>query len=190
MRPYSPSLWSHTTRNVVLPSQRVCLLRHNVHQQRAHSQCYQRQSQPVTPNIEHHLRTMTSTSIGASSRGLSRKYLPRLANDAIIGFNPYTYTSGRWLRHDEQERSARHIPFDFEALSRRVVDLSPGASSIRDCIKKEGGFNRVFLFTTDNGQRLVAKLPFTIAGPQKLTTQSEVATMHYSMSRDDFEAEG
>lgn len=111
---------------------------------------------------------MTSTSIGASSR-----------------FNPYIYTSGRWLRHDEQERSARHIPFDFEALSRRVVDLSPGASSIRECIKKEGGFNRVFLFTTDNGQRLVAKLPFTIAGPQKLTTQSEVATMHYIQTKTE-----
>ncbi|KAJ5709857.1 hypothetical protein N7493_009449, partial [Penicillium malachiteum] len=45
--------------------------------------------------------------------------------------------------------------------------------------KKEGGFNRVFIFTMDDGLRVVARLPFTFAGPAKLTTAFEVATMQY-----------
>ncbi len=95
------------------------------------------------------------------------------------GLDPYTYTSGRWLRSDEIQRSARYINFDFEALCRRVIELCPGAVSVSSCEKKEGGFNRVFIFTTDNGQRLVARLPFALAGPSRMTTQSEVATVRY-----------
>ncbi|KAL9038629.1 MAG: hypothetical protein Q9214_005202, partial [Letrouitia sp. 1 TL-2023] len=98
------------------------------------------------------------------------------------GLDPYTYTSGRWLRSDETQRSARHITFDFEALCRRVIELCPGAASVSNCEKKEGGFNRVFIFTTDNGQRLVARLPFTLAGPPRMTTQSEIATIRYGKS--------
>lgn len=92
------------------------------------------------------------------------------------------YTSGRWLRGDDTQRDARHITFDFEALCRRVIELCPGAASVSRCKKKEGGFNRVFVFTTDNGRRLVARLPFPIAGPPKITTQSEVATIRYGKS--------
>lgn len=93
--------------------------------------------------------------------------------------DPHVYTSGRWLRRDELERSARHIQFDFASLSQRVIELCPGAASVLSCDKKEGGFNRVFIFTTDNGQRIVARLPFALAGPARLITQSEVATIHY-----------
>lgn len=96
--------------------------------------------------------------------------------------DPYTYTSGRWLRGDETQRSARHITFDLEALCRRVIELCPKAASVSRWEKKEGGFNRVFILTTDNGQRLVARLPFTLAGPPRMTTQFEVATIRYSKS--------
>ncbi|PYH91044.1 hypothetical protein BO71DRAFT_460972 [Aspergillus ellipticus CBS 707.79] len=56
---------------------------------------------------------------------------------------PHKYTSGRWLRRDELETGSRYIHFNFDALCQRVVDLCPGASSIRACQKLEGGFNRV-----------------------------------------------
>ena len=95
------------------------------------------------------------------------------------GLDPHTYTSGRWLRRDKLERDSRYINFDFEALCRRVVELCPGAVSIANYDKKEGGFNRIFIFTTNNGKRVVAKLPFTPAGPPRLTTNSEVATNKY-----------
>ena len=77
----------------------------------------------------------------------------------------HAYTSGRWLRRDQLERNARYVKFDFNALTRRIIELCPGATAITNYYKKEGGFNRVFVFITDNRRRLVAKLPFPIAGP-------------------------
>lgn len=71
-------------------------------------------------------------------------------------FDPYAYTSGRWLRDDASKHQARFINFDFDALSRRIIQLCPGATSISQCSKTEGGNNRVFIFTTDNGCCLVA----------------------------------
>ncbi|KAL1979646.1 hypothetical protein VTN96DRAFT_5408 [Rasamsonia emersonii] len=72
----------------------------------------------------------------------------------VTGFDPYTYTSGHWLRHDKLERDLRYIKFDFDALcrglSRRVV---------------------------------VARLLFAIAGPPKLSTTSEVATIKYLQAK-------
>ncbi|RAH80876.1 hypothetical protein BO86DRAFT_390040 [Aspergillus japonicus CBS 114.51] len=100
------------------------------------------------------------------------------ANTAF-GFDPYTYTSGRWLRDDHYERSSRYIAFDFGALCDRVLQLCPDAISIDSCKKLEGGFNRVFVFTMNNSRQLVARLPFVLAGPARLVTSSEVATIRY-----------
>ena len=94
--------------------------------------------------------------------------------------DPHTYTNGRWLRRDKLERDARYIKFDFDELRKRVIELCHGAASITNYEKKEGGFNRVFIFTCDNGKRLVARLPTQVAGPCRLTTHSEVATIKYS----------
>jgi hypothetical protein len=38
----------------------------------------------------------------------------------------------------------------------------------------------VLIFSLDNGKKAVAKLPTSVAGPKRLTTNSEVATMEYS----------
>lgn len=95
------------------------------------------------------------------------------------GNDPYTYTSGRWLRHNETEQKSRFIRFDFDALRRRIIELCPDASSITSYDKMEGGNNRVFIFHTDNGKRFVARLPFPHAGPSRLATVSEVATIKY-----------
>lgn len=56
-----------------------------------------------------------------------------------LDLDPHTYTSGRWLRHNKLQIDARYIAFDFDALSRRVIELCPGATSITKCDKKEGG---------------------------------------------------
>ena len=96
-----------------------------------------------------------------------------------LDIDPYAYTSGRWLRNDSHEREARFIRFNFDALCQRVVQFSPGADHIVDCEKKEGGFNRVFIFTMDTGTRIVARLPFESAGPAKLATASKVATIRF-----------
>lgn len=79
-------------------------------------------------------------------------------SNAERGFDAHAYTSGRWLRGDELGRSTRYITFDFETLCRRVIELCLGAASISNCQKK-GGSDGVFIFTTDNGQSLVADSP-------------------------------
>jgi hypothetical protein len=38
----------------------------------------------------------------------------------------------------------------------------------------------VFIFEMENGKRIVARIPFGIAGPERLTTSSEDATVVYS----------
>ncbi|KAL4980117.1 hypothetical protein BDW66DRAFT_125664 [Aspergillus desertorum] len=80
---------------------------------------------------------------------------------------PYTYTSGRC----------------FVALCQKVIELCPEANHIKACRKIEGGFNRVFIFTLDNEKAIVARLPFRLAGPAKLTTLSEAATIRYLQTK-------
>ncbi|GMG29028.1 unnamed protein product [Aspergillus oryzae] len=74
--------------------------------------------------------------------------------------------------------------FDFDALCRRVLELTPEADVITACQKIEGGFNRVFIFHLNNAKRIVARLPFTLAGPARLTTASEVATVNDNATDD------
>jgi hypothetical protein len=93
--------------------------------------------------------------------------------------DPFAYTTGRWLHRDEVQRNARFLKFDFPFLSQKAVKVCPGAKNVVRYEKKEGGFNRVFILHMDNGTRIVARLPFRVAGPRSLTTHSGVATMSY-----------
>ena len=43
----------------------------------------------------------------------------------------------------------------------------------------EGGFNKIFLLTMDDGHEMIARVPVPIAGPRHFTTASEVATMSF-----------
>jgi len=101
------------------------------------------------------------------------------ASDITLALDPYSYTSGRWLNQDKLECESRHIQFDFAALCKNAVELCPGAGRVIQYEKKEGGFNRSFVIIMDDGTRVVARLPTCIAGPRRLTTSSEVATMTY-----------
>lgn len=108
-----------------------------------------------------------------------QRYSVMQCHNMCLDLNPHAYTSGYWLRYNKLEIDARYIVFNFDALCRRIVKLCPGATSIAKCDKKEGGFNRVFIFTTDNAEIVVARLPFAFAGPPSLATNSEVATIRY-----------
>lgn len=48
-----------------------------------------------------------------------------------------------------------------------------------------GTSNRSFLAKLDNGKAVVARLPFPVAGPTRLTTASEVATLEFVRLRLD-----
>lgn len=47
----------------------------------------------------------------------------------------------------------------------------------------EGGFNRVFLLTMDDGLEVIVKIPYSIAVPKRLSTESEVATLDFLRSK-------
>ncbi|KMQ44666.1 hypothetical protein HL42_4674 [Trichophyton rubrum] len=91
----------------------------------------------------------------------------------------FTYTSGRYLYNEKLRLAERYVEFNVEALKRiaaKAVDRDSTAS-----IKKlaEGGFNRVFLLTMNDGFEVIVKIPYLLAVPQKLTTESEVATLDF-----------
>lgn len=95
--------------------------------------------------------------------------------------DPYLYTTGRWLNRDKLQREARYRKFDFPGLCEKAVNTCSGATKVIRYEKKEGGFNRVFILHLDNGERVIARVPFRIAGPRGLITNSEVATMAYGI---------
>ncbi|CZT04058.1 uncharacterized protein RCO7_05657 [Rhynchosporium graminicola] len=121
------------------------------------------------------LAVATSRKALHTAPSLETKY-PKDSTD------PYLYTTGRWLNRDKLQREARYIKFDFPALCTQAVNACPGATKVIRYEKKEGGFNRVFILYLDNGVRVVARVPFRIAGPRRLATNSEVATMAYMRS--------
>ncbi|KAI1126050.1 kinase-like domain-containing protein [Nemania abortiva] len=94
-------------------------------------------------------------------------------------FDPYNYTGGCWMRNDAEQQQARHVVFNFPKLCEKAIESSPGARKIMQCDKVEGNFNRAFILHLDNDSKVVARIPFSVAGPTRLTTNSEVATMSY-----------
>jgi hypothetical protein len=126
-----------------------------------------------------------SSSVETPARSSSRYHGVQATsspNEAIaqMNLNPHEYTSGRWLHRNKEQTEARYIQFDYDALCRKAVEQCPGSQSVAECKKIEGGFNRVFLFTMDDEQTLIARLPFSLAGPSRLVIHSEVATIAYS----------
>jgi hypothetical protein len=83
------------------------------------------------------------------------------------------------MRNDAKQQQARHVTFNFPKLCEKVIESSPGARKIMRCDKVEGNSNRVFIMHLDNDSKVVARIPFSVAGPSRLTTNSEVATMSY-----------
>ncbi|EFW19952.1 conserved hypothetical protein [Coccidioides posadasii str. Silveira] len=105
---------------------------------------------------------------------LSKELEPMSGLDSL-----FAYTSGRWLHLDKPQRDARYIHFNFDRLCEKVLSLCPSATFIESCEKLEGGFSKAFVMKTNNGRRVVAKFPMSVAGPATYVTNSEVATITY-----------
>ncbi|KAK2809204.1 hypothetical protein FQN50_004040 [Emmonsiellopsis sp. PD_5] len=88
----------------------------------------------------------------------------------------FTYTSGRFLYNEQRRLEERRVNFDIAAL-KHAAEQHVGRGKITNLRKlAEGGFNRVFLLTTEDGSQAVAKIPYRITVPKHYTTASEVAT--------------
>ncbi|KKZ68406.1 hypothetical protein EMCG_00175 [[Emmonsia] crescens] len=88
----------------------------------------------------------------------------------------FTYTSGRFLYNEKRRLEERRVNFDVAAL-KHAAEQHVGRGKIMHLQKlAEGGFNRVFLLTTEDGFQAIAKVPYMITVPKHYTTASEVAT--------------
>ncbi|KAG9564275.1 hypothetical protein KCU79_g5184, partial [Aureobasidium melanogenum] len=99
--------------------------------------------------------------------------------------NPFIFSRGHWLLHDSARQAARQIHFDFPELCERVVVCCPGANSIASWSMQDGHISRTLIFHTDNGKRLVVRLPTPAAGPAGRNVNSEVATIKYLSFKPD-----
>jgi hypothetical protein len=79
----------------------------------------------------------------------------------------------------------RYVEFDPNALLRESEKHLGPSHGHAACIAKfaEGGFNRVFLLTMDDGFEAIVKIPYRIAGPKHYATASEAATLQYLHSK-------
>ncbi|KAF9000104.1 hypothetical protein BDQ17DRAFT_1543368 [Cyathus striatus] len=94
-------------------------------------------------------------------------------------------TSNRWLINGRDELQQRNLKFDISALKQVAVNAVDGATSVVNfCELNDGRFNKMFSVTMDNGQSVVARLPYhNIMGRIEKTVESEVATMEFARTR-------
>ncbi|KAG9002364.1 Phosphotransferase enzyme [Tulasnella sp. JGI-2019a] len=95
----------------------------------------------------------------------------------------FRYTSGRWLMNEAEELSQRYRQLSVDGLKMAAVAAVSGGQYCSSITKiGEGEYNRALLITvaTDSGSTdLVAKIPYPRAGPAKILTASEVATLEF-----------
>ncbi|KAF2280805.1 uncharacterized protein EI97DRAFT_409041 [Westerdykella ornata] len=93
----------------------------------------------------------------------------------------FSYTSGRYLFNEAKRLEDRHVVFHVAGLklaAETAVENKHG--QVRSLEKRaEGGFNRVFLLTFEDGFELIAKVPYRLAKPDYYTTASEAATLPF-----------
>ncbi|CAN9184199.1 unnamed protein product [Alternaria alternata] len=95
--------------------------------------------------------------------------------------NPlFCYTNGRWLWNEREQLEARYRRFDVSSLKQAACQ----AVGAHECVSfnkiGEGNYNKAYRLEMDDGQKIIAKVPHPNAGPPKLTTASEVATMEFA----------
>jgi aminoglycoside phosphotransferase (APT) family kinase protein len=97
----------------------------------------------------------------------------------------FSYTSGRYLFNEELRLKERYIEFNVEALKTAAsASLAHQHGSVTNISKLgEGGFNRVFTLTMEDGFEVIAKIPYHIAVPEYFATASEAATLAFLRSK-------
>ncbi|KAL3481884.1 kinase-like domain-containing protein [Aspergillus californicus] len=94
----------------------------------------------------------------------------------------YRYTRGRFLSKESYEMTIRHVEFNMNELAKHAAE-SIGLTDAH-CVHIEkfpdGMFNKAFLFTMQDGRKVVGKVPNPNADRAQYTIASEVATMDFA----------
>lgn len=90
---------------------------------------------------------------------------------------------GRW--NEKLRLHERRRPFNVQELkSLATASVSRELKNIVSFKKlAEGGFNRTFLVSMQDGLEMIARIPYLTTEPRQLLVASEVATMDYLRSR-------
>lgn len=94
----------------------------------------------------------------------------------------FKYTNGRFLTNEAEACNRRYVRFDIDQLCAVAAAAGGSSSPIKAIDKMEGGFSKALIMRKEDGSEVVAKIPFSIAGPPKYTTASEVAVLTFSKS--------
>ncbi|PPQ73152.1 hypothetical protein CVT26_014818 [Gymnopilus dilepis] len=112
-------------------------------------------------------------------------HLPSELSAAAITSDPpdnfFNYTSGLWLVNKDLRLAERRREFNVGEL-RRLAAQSVGRTfkDVANMVKlDEGGFNRIFLITMNDGFQMVARIPYPVTVPKFYAIASEVATMRF-----------
>ncbi|KAM0717867.1 hypothetical protein Q7P37_006199 [Cladosporium fusiforme] len=91
----------------------------------------------------------------------------------------FRYTSGRWIYNEHKRLTERHLRFNVAELSKAAAVSIGRKDGDVQSIKKlaEGGFNRTFELTMNDGFQVIARLPYPSTQPKRLAVASEVATL-------------
>ncbi|KAF1962211.1 hypothetical protein CC80DRAFT_435048 [Byssothecium circinans] len=89
------------------------------------------------------------------------------------------YTNGRFLIDEEKACRRRFVQFDVDQLCAVAASAGGHHSPVKAIEKMEGGFSKAMLLQKEDGSEVIAKIPFSITGPPKYTTASEVAVLKY-----------
>lgn len=81
------------------------------------------------------------------------------------------------MQNEAYETASRSVRFNIDELKKAAAAAVGAHSCTRIAKSAEGMHSKAFLLRMDDGREVVAKIPHPNAGPPRLTTASEVATM-------------
>ncbi|KAF2672503.1 phosphotransferase enzyme family protein [Microthyrium microscopicum] len=93
----------------------------------------------------------------------------------------FRYTSGRWLWNEKEQLLERYRRFNVLELQLAAAN-AVGSHCAKMTKIGEGNFNKVFKLTMEDQSTVIARIPHPNAGPPRITTASEVATMDFARS--------
>ncbi|PGG97478.1 hypothetical protein AJ80_09697 [Polytolypa hystricis UAMH7299] len=98
----------------------------------------------------------------------------------------FEYTSGRWLYNESLRLAERSLRFNVQELKRvAAASIHRHENDVKGFRKlSEGAFTRVFEITMKDDTQILARLPYPLTVPKRLTVASEVATMDLVRSHD------
>ncbi|KAF9007169.1 hypothetical protein BDQ17DRAFT_262223 [Cyathus striatus] len=130
-------------------------------------------------------RFLLQPSHRSGPRAISTTSSSSRASEAVDEHAIFKYTFGRCIINERDELQKRYVKFNIPALKKAAVDAVDGATSVVEFRRlMDARYNRMISLTMDNGQTVLAKLPYNnLVGPIEPIVESEVATTEFASTK-------